>query len=176
MKPTTTLFTIATEFLLLSLLAVGGANAVLPEIQRVAVDRHHWLTDTQFVDLFAIAQALPGPNVLIVTLVGWHVAGVPGALVATVAMCAPSCWLTYGVQRAWQRFHDTPLRLLLQRALVPVAIGLILASGIVLARTAGTDWKLIGVITLTAAVAYGTKWNPIGMLAAAAVFGAAGWL
>ena len=73
MKPASILFTLAGEFVLLSLLAVGGANAVVPEIQRVAVDHHQWMTNTQFVDLFAIAQAVPGPNVLIVTLVGWHV-------------------------------------------------------------------------------------------------------
>ena len=176
MKPASPLLTLAVEFVLLSLLAVGGANAVIPEIHRVAVDQHHWLTNTQFVDLFAIAQAVPGPNVLIVTLVGWHVAGIPGALVATAAMCAPSCLLTFGVHRAWNRFHDAPLRLLLQRALVPVAVGLILASGIVLTRAAGTDWKYILVSLVTAAVAFGTKWNPLWILGAAALLGAAGWL
>jgi chromate transporter len=176
MKPASLLMTLAIEFVLLSLLAVGGANAVIPEIQRVAVDQHHWLTNTQFVDLFAIAQAVPGPNVLIVTLVGWHVAGIPGALVTTAAMCAPSCLLTFGVHRAWRRFHHSPLRLLLQRALVPVAVGLILASGIVLTRAAGTDWKYIFVSLVTAAVAFGTKWNPLWILGAAAVLGAVGWL
>ena len=176
MKPASILFTLAGEFVLLSLLAVGGANAVVPEIQRVAVDHHQWMTNTQFVDLFAIAQAVPGPNVLIVTLVGWHVAGIPGALVTTAAMCAPSCLLTFGVYRAWHQFYQSPLRLLLQRALVPVAVGLILASGIVLTRTAGTDWKFILISLLTAAVAYGTKWNPLWILGAAAVLGAAGLL
>ena len=91
-------------------------------------------------------------------------------------MCAPSCLLTFGVQRAWRRYYQTPLRLLLQRTLVPVAVGLVLASGIVLTRTAGTDWKYVGVSLATAAVAYGTKWNPLWIFGAAAVFGAAGWL
>ncbi len=176
MKPASPLITLATQFVLLSLLAVGGANAVIPEIHRVAVDQQGWLTNTQFVDLFAIAQAVPGPNVLIVTLVGWHVAGIPGALVSTAAMCAPSCLLTYGVHRAWRRFHHAPLRLLLERALVPVAVGLILASGIVLTRAAGTDWKYIVISLVTAGVAFGSRWNPLWILGAAAVLGAAGLL
>jgi hypothetical protein len=74
-------------FGLMSLFAVGGANAAIPEMHRVAVDVQHWMTDKQFADVFAISQMSPGPNVLIVTLIGYAVAGVAGALVATLAMC-----------------------------------------------------------------------------------------
>ena len=74
----------------MSLFAVGGANSAIPEMHRVAVDVHHWLTDKQFADVFAISQLSPGPNVLIVTLIGYSVAGVAGALVATLAMCVPT--------------------------------------------------------------------------------------
>lgn len=176
MKATSPLGSLASHFVLLSLLAIGGANAVIPELHRVAVDQNHWLTNSQFVDLFAIAQAVPGPNVLIVTLIGWHVAGVPGAFVATAAMCAPSCLLTYGVHRAWHRFYLSRIRLLLQRALVPVAVGLVVASGFVLTQAAALDWKYVAVSLATALVAFGTKWNPLWLLAAAAVLGAAGWL
>lgn len=176
MKPTSPLASLAGQFLLLSLLAVGGANAIIPELHRVAVDQNHWLTNSQFVDLFAIAQAVPGPNVLIVTLIGWHVAGLPGAFVATTAMCAPSCLLTYGLHGAWHRFYLSPVRLLLQRALVPIAVGLVLASGAVLTQAAGLDWKYVAISLVTALVAFGTKWNPLWLLLAAAVLGAAGWL
>ena len=176
MKPTSPLGSLAYHFGLLSLLAVGGANAVIPELHRVAVEQNHWLSNSQFVDLFAIAQAVPGPNVLIVTLIGWHVAGVPGAFVATAAMCAPSCLLTYGVHRAWHRFYQSPVRLLLQRALVPVAVGLVLASGFVLTHAAALDWNYVTISLVTALVAFGTKWNPLWLLGAAAVLGAAGWL
>lgn len=176
MKPASPLGSLAYHFVLLSLLAVGGANAVIPELHRVAVEQNHWLSNSQFVDLFAIAQAVPGPNVLIVTLIGWHVAGIPGAFVATAAMCAPSCLLTYGVNRAWHRFYQSPVRLLLQRALVPVAVGLVLASGFVLTQAAGLDWKYVAISLVTALVAFGTKWNPLWLLGAAAGLGAAGWL
>lgn len=77
------LLTIALRFAVLSLLAVGGVTSVLPEVHRVVVDVHGWLTDAEFTRMFALAQANPGPNMLIVTLIGWRVAGLPGALTAT---------------------------------------------------------------------------------------------
>ena len=84
------IWTLAWTFGLMSLFAVGGANSAIPEMHRVAVDVHHWMTDKQFADVFAISQMSPGPNVLIVTLIGYSVAGVAGALVATLAMCGPT--------------------------------------------------------------------------------------
>ena len=80
-------------FALMSLFAVGGANAAIPEMHRIAVDVQHWMTDKQFADVFAISQLSPGPNVLIVTLIGYSVAGIAGALAATLAMCAPTAVL-----------------------------------------------------------------------------------
>ena len=77
-------------FGLMSLFAVGGANSAIPEMHRVAVDVQHWMTDKQFADMYAISQLSPGPNVLIVTLIGYSVGGVAGGLVATLAMCAPT--------------------------------------------------------------------------------------
>ena len=89
-------------FGLMSLFAVGGANSAIPEMQRVAVDVQHWMSDKEFADLFAISQLSPGPNVLIVTLIGYSVAGIAGALVATVAMCGPTAVLSYCVGRLLQ--------------------------------------------------------------------------
>ena len=83
-------FALALTFATMSLFAVGGANSAIPEMHRVAVDVNHWLTDKQFTDVYAIAQLSPGPNVLIVTLIGYSVAGLLGALVATIAMCIPT--------------------------------------------------------------------------------------
>ena len=83
---TNPLLALASTFALMSLFAVGGANSAIPEMHRVAVEVQHWLTDKQFADVYAISQLSPGPNVLIVTLIGYSVAGVPGALVATLAM------------------------------------------------------------------------------------------
>ena len=87
----------------MSLFAVGGANSAIPEMHRVAVDVHRWMTDKQFADVFAISQLSPGPNVLIVTLIGYTVAGVTGALVATLAMCGPTAILAWYVSRLLRR-------------------------------------------------------------------------
>ncbi len=70
-----TLLLLAGYFALMSLFAIGGANSAVPEMHRFAVDVQHWLTDQQFSDTFALAQLTPGPNVIIVTLIGYHVAG-----------------------------------------------------------------------------------------------------
>ena len=59
-----------------SLMSIGGGNSVVPEIELQAVDTYHWITRSQFADLFALAQAAPGPSILIVTLVGYAAAGV----------------------------------------------------------------------------------------------------
>src|SRR3972149_4576459 len=123
-------------FALLSLFAVGGANAAIPEMQRIAVEVMHWMSDRQFADSFAIAQLSPGPNVIIVTLIGYHVAGLAGAGVATAAMCGPTCLMAFFVTRVWDRFKDAPWRIAIQAGLVPVSLGLIAASAFVLARVA----------------------------------------
>ena len=97
------IWTLAWTFGLMSLFAVGGANSAIPEMHRVAVDVHHWMTDKQFADVFAISQMSPGPNVLIVTLIGYSVAGIAGALVATLAMCGPTAVVAYYVSRLLAR-------------------------------------------------------------------------
>jgi hypothetical protein len=87
----------------LSLVSFGGGNTVLPAMHREAVEAQHWLTDRQFADLFALAQAAPGPSSLLVSLIGFAAAGITGAVVATVAMLGPSCALVYGACQGWER-------------------------------------------------------------------------
>jgi chromate transporter len=170
------LVTLAGYFALLSLFAVGGANAAIPEMHRIAVEAMHWMSDRQFADSYAIAQLSPGPNVIIVTLIGYHVAGLAGAAVATAAMCGPTCVLAFMVARTWDRFKEARWRIAVQAGLVPLSLGLIGASAFVLARA--SDHTLIaGLVTAaTAAVAYSTRVNPLWMFAAAGVLGLSGWL
>lgn len=175
MKPLwSTLGALATQFAILSLMAFGGANAVIPEIHRQAVQVNHWMTDKEFAALFAIAQAAPGPNFLVSTLVGWKAAGLAGALVATAAMCAPSCLLTYGLVKVWDRYRETRWRSAVAAGLAPVTVGLIVSSAYVLVRAADRDWRLGLATAVTASVAYFTRFNPLWCLAAAAALGAAG--
>ena len=165
---------LAAQFLGLSLMAFGGANAIVPELHRQAVDVHHWMNGREFAALFAIAQAAPGPNVMIVTLVGWKVAGLAGALTATVAMCAPACLLAIGASKVWDRYRETPLRAAMAAGLTPVTVGLITASAWLLIRAADASVRLALVTAATALVAYFTRLNPLWCLATAAALGLAG--
>lgn len=170
------LFSIALTFGWLSLFAVGGAAAAIPEIHRIAVDLNHWMTDTQFADAYAISQLSPGPNVLIVSLVGYQIAGIAGALVATVAMCGPTAAMAYTVSRLLHRAGSSPWPALIQKALVPVSIGLMAASGLVVAVAA--DGSVVAaLLTLAAAViAAITRVNPVWLLLAGGLLGLTGLL
>ena len=168
------IWTLAWTFGLMSLFAVGGTNSAVPEMHRVAVDVRHWMSDTQFADIFAISQLSPGPNVLIVTLIGYSVAGVAGALVATLAMCGPTAILAYYVSGLLQRSSHSRWPAIIQAALVPLSIGLMGASGLILALTSDRSWAA-GLITATSAVlAFATRLNPLWMLLAGGCLGFAG--
>ena len=161
-------------FGLISLFAVGGANAAIPEMHRVAVDVQHWMSDKQFADVFAISQMSPGPNVLIVTLIGYSVAGVAGALAATLAMCGPTAVLAYYVSRFLERSSQSRWPAIIQAALVPVSIGLMGASGLILALTSDRTWTGAVVTVASAVLAFATRLNPLWMLLAGGCLGFAG--
>src|SRR5450432_4682285 len=127
------IWTLISTFALMSLFAVGGGNAAIPEMHRIAVDVQHWMTDKQFADVFAISQLSPGPNVLIVTLIGYSVAGVTGALAATLAMCVPTAALAYFVSRWLARSEQSRWPAIIQTSLVPLSIGLMAASALIVA-------------------------------------------
>ena len=166
---------IAGQFSALSLLAFGGGvNTVVPELHRQAVPLHRWMDDRTFADLFAIAQASPGPNMLIVTLVGLKAAGLAGALVATVAVCAPTCLLTFGVMKVWDRVRDTRWRAVVQQGIGPVSVGLISATALVLSRAADQGLGLVIITLGTAGFAMFTRLNPLWALAVAALLGLIG--
>ena len=168
------LWTLVSTFALMSLFAVGGANAAIPEIQRIAVDVHHWMSAKQFADIYALSQLSPGPNVLIVTLIGYTVAGVVGAFAATFAMCVPTAVLAYYVSGFLTRRRAARWPAIIQAALVPLSIGLMSASGLIL--TLSADRTLIAAL-LTAVVAwlaFATRINPLWLLLAGGCLGFAG--
>ena len=168
-----TLLDLALYFSLLSLISVGGMPSVIPEMHRYVVDVKGWITPEDFIQMFAVGQAAPGPNVLISSLIGWKIAGIGGALVALAAMCGPAAILSFWVAEVWDRFKGTPWRAAAQRAMAPMVIGLILSGGFVLATPGGTPdgrlW-LIAVASATGMVA--TKLNPLWLLGAGAILGA----
>jgi chromate transporter len=170
------ILTLAWTFGLMSLFAVGGANSAIPEMHRVAVDVQHWLTDKQFADVFAISQMSPGPNVLIVTLIGYSVAGVAGALVATISMCVPTAVLAYWVSRLLTRSGHARWPAIIQAALVPLSIGLMGASGLVLAQTSDRTWTAALVTAVAALLAATTRLNPFWVLLGGGCAGFAGMI
>jgi chromate transporter len=164
---------LALDFGLLSFLAVGGGVAVLPEMQRIVVGTHGWMTATTFARLFALAQAAPGPNVLVVSLVGWQVAGLAGAAVATLAMTVPTSVLAYGMARLWERFREARWRRAVQRGLAPVTLGLMLAAAYLIARAGGTVAAHL-LTAVTAAVVLNTRLHPLWLIALGALLGLLG--
>jgi chromate transporter len=170
------LATMAGYFATLSLFAIGGANAAIPEMQRISVDVMHWMTAKQFTDSFAIAQMSPGPNVIIVALIGYHVAGLTGAGVATISMVGPSCVLAFVVTRVWDRFKHARWRVAVQNGLVPLSLGLIAASAFVIARTTDHNASAAVVTIVTILVAYMTRLNPLWLFAAGGMVGFAGFI
>jgi chromate transporter len=169
--------TIASVFLYfatLSLFAVGGANAVLPDMHRHLVELHGWLSESEFLEIVALAQAAPGPNVLIVSLIGQKLGGLGWGLAAIAGMCLPSSLLAFGFARFWQHFEHARGRAIIRDALAPVATGLVLASGLVLVRAADHAVGTGAISLAAAALGVATRWNPLWLLGAAGVLGAAG--
>jgi chromate transporter len=171
-----TLLTLASFFAVLSLFAIGGGNSAVPEMHRYAVDVQHWLNDRQFADTFALAQLTPGPNLIIVTLIGYHVAGVLGALVTTLAMCGPTGVFAFFVGGASDRFKGSFWHGAVSRGLVPVTLGLTASSAIVVATTADYGWVAAAVTLGTALTAYFVRVHPLWAFAVAALLGVAGLL
>jgi len=168
------LVTLAAFFAVTSLFAVGGGNSAIPEMHRYAVDVQHWLSDRQFADSFALAQLTPGPNLIIVTLIGYHVAGIAGAVVATLAMCGPTSLLALMVGRASQRFSGTAWHGALSRGLVPVTIGLTAASAAVIVSVTDQSWVAAAITLATACIGFFMRIHPLWAFAAAALLGALG--
>ena len=168
------ILTLVWTFGLMSLFAVGGANAAIPEMHRIAVDVQHWMTDKQFADVYAISQLSPGPNVLIVTLIGYSVAGVAGALAATLAMCVPTAVLAYYVSRLLARSRQSRWPAIIQAALVPLSIGLMGASGLIVALASDRTWTAALVTAVAAVLAFATRLNPLWILLTGGCLGFAG--
>lgn len=164
------------HFATLSFLSVGGALSTSPEMHRYLVDGRGWLDHRQFVDSIALAQAAPGPNVLFVTLLGWQMAGLTGALVATVGIMLPSSVITWYANRLSNAHAEAPLVKAIRQGMSPIAIGLTASAGWLIARNTDTDWRLWAVTAVTFVVMVRTRINPLWLIAGGAALGGAGWL
>jgi chromate transporter len=158
------LFQLLAIFAPLSLLTVGGGQSVVADIHRQVVEVHGWMSDGQFLDLFALSRITPGPGSLLVTLIGWHVAGLAGALVASFATFVPSSLLVWGLARIWARNQGSAWTRAIESGLLPVAAGMILAASFTILRAAEGGWWAWGVALASTVLLMFTRMNPLVML------------
>jgi chromate transporter len=162
---------------LLSSISFGGIPSVLPDIRNFVVIAHGWLTDQEFANCFAVAQAIPGPNmILMMSYIGWKVAGFPGAVASAFATIGPPCTMYYSGYRLWDRFREAPWQRITRAGIAPLTIGLIIAGGVVMARTADANWRSAAITLAAAALLQATRLNPLWMIAAAGMLGGLGFL
>jgi len=163
------------HFLLLSLLSIGGAITVASDMHRVMVDEMALITDAQFSASIAIAQASPGPNVLFVAVMGYQAAGIAGAVAILTAIMLPSTTLALVAARWGQaRRHWLSVRAL-KAGMAPLVVGLLLATGWVLA-TSIEGWHHLVLTVMAALLVWKTRVHLLLMIAAGAVIGAIGWI
>lgn len=171
-----TLIDLALDFGVLSVIAFGGMIAALPEIQRRVIEVNGWMDERTFTDLYGLGYAMPGPNVLVATLIGYQVAGPWGALVATVAITLPAMIVAAGVARVWHRFRESRWRRAIQAGLLPIVVGLTIAGGYLIARTAAAEHPIPAyvLVLVTIAITNYTRIHPLWMIAIGAMLGLAG--
>lgn len=159
---------IALAFIPLSLVTIGGGQSAVADIHRQVVEVHHWLSETQFLDDYAISRMAPGPGSLFVTLLGWHIAGPWGAIVATLSIFLPTAFLMYGVAHVWKRYSGLRILAALETGLRPVAAGLILSAVYVLLLALGGGWIARAVAFVSTLVLLRSRINPLPLIGAGA--------
>ena len=171
------LIVLAVHLALLSSISFGGFPTVLPDVHDLVVIAHSWMTDQEFANFFALAQAIPGPNmILMMGFVGWKVAGIPGAIVSASATFGPPCIMYYLAYRLWDRFRAAPWQTIVRNGLVPVTVGLVIASGTVMARVVDTGWLSVAVTVAAAVLMIRTQMNPFLLLVVGGALGGLGLL
>ena len=157
---------------LLSSISFGGFPTVLPDVREFVVSTHGWVTDQQFASFFAIAQSIPGPNmILMMSLLGWKVWGLPGAMASAVATFGPPCVMYFTAYRFWHRRDDARWQIVVRRGLVPVTIGLVIAGGAVMAEAADPNWRTAAVTAGAAGLMLMTRINLLWILFGGAALG-----
>lgn len=167
-------FELGWRLTLLLLIAISGVDTIVPDIYRFVVENRGWLSERQFADLYAIARVAPGPNLLLVTLIGWQVAGSLGAVVATLALCGLPFILTFYVSRMWHRFEGARWRKVVQGGLAPIAAGLVLGSGYILTSAADRTWAAAAITAGSVLAILFFRVHPLLVLALGGIAGVVG--
>jgi chromate transporter len=177
MKGPSILVALTAHLALLSSISFGGFPTVLPAVRDFVVGNHGWMTDQDFSNFFALAQAVPGPNmILMMSFVGWKVWGIPGAIASAVATFGPPCVIYFATYRLWDRFRAAQWQQIVRAGLVPVTLGLVIGSGVVMARTADATWQAVAVTVAAVTPMLQTRINPLLMLLVGGILGGLGLL
>jgi chromate transporter len=162
------------HFMLLSLLAVGGAMTTAPDMQRYIVGQQGWLSDAQFTASVALAQAAPGPNLLFVAVIGWNVGGLAGVLATMFGSLLPSTTLALSATRWGARHRESRAARAFSAGMAPLTLGLLLATGWVLLEPARGHIGSALLLVATLWTMLRTKWSPLWPIALGAVVGGFG--
>jgi chromate transporter len=176
-----TLMQVIVTFLGLSLFSLGGGNTLLAEYHHLSVDKYHWITNTQFADIHALAEAAPGPSSMIVGLfglgAGWHhgpLLGLVSGVSAEVAILLPSTVVMVMAVLSWNRLKDAPVRVAFEKGLGPVTLGILFSVGLTVLRTADHYWLAYIVSAVVCALMLFTCISPLYFMLVAGVPGGLG--
>jgi chromate transporter len=153
----------------LSLMSFGGGQAIIADMQHQTVDIQHWMSGRDFVDIFAISRAAPGPSTLIAALIGWHIAGFSGAAIAAIAIYLPSSLVVYAAVRWWHATGVSPWRGILQRGLTPIAVGLVFAGALSVLEAAHVNALQVFATVIAAGLLTTTRVSMYAIMGGAAV-------
>jgi len=169
------------DFLSLSLFSLGGGNTLLNEYHHLAVDQYCWLTSRQFADIYAIAEAAPGPSSMIVGLLGMGAAvqegplwGVLSGVAAEVAILLPSTLVMVAASLGWSRLRDSPWRLAFERGMGPITLGILFAVGLKILRISDHDTPAYAVSAVVCVLMLRTRISPLWFMAVAGLLGGLG--
>jgi len=175
------LLSVIWDFLSLSLFSLGGGNTLLSEYHYLSVSKYCWLSSSQFADIYALAEAAPGPSSMIVGLLGMAAAWKEGALwgvlsgiAAEVAILLPSTLVMVVACLSWNRLRDSPWRIAFERAMGPLTLGILFAVGLKILHTADTNPPGVAVSFVVCVLMLRTRISPLWFMAVAGVLGAFG--
>ncbi len=171
------------DFLSLSLFSLGGGNTLLAEYHHLSVDKYCWLTNSQFADLYALAEAAPGPSSMIVGLLGMGAAWREGpswallsGVAAELAILLPSTLVMVVAALSWNRLQHSPWRIAFERGMGPITLGILFAVGLKILETADRGPAAYGVSVLVCVLMLRTRISPLWFMAVAGVLGGLGWI
>ncbi len=167
-----TIFRLFSTFFRIGLFTFGGGYAMIPMMQSEIVDRHKWLSGEEMADVIAVAQTTPGVFAInMSTYVGYKMAGLCGALVASLAAALPSLVIILLVAIFFRHFQDNPVVAAVFAGIRPAVVALIAVPTFNMARTVGIGWKNCWIPILSALAIWALGISPILIILIAGVAG-----